>query len=408
MSKRSGLLRASLIAGCCVLASAGASATLSGEGPARGFLVALEAQTGERQWRFGPARSPQCLRIIFATAERVFVNAQAEGGSLDVFAFDARTGRRVWTTRLSDQPTPAVAQHLVFLRGIPSEPGPTVVADDSRGGFRALDAETGELRWQTRVEGPIPPGQTFARAVGRNVVVVQATSSGEVRPYREFLRGLDRATGEPRWQFDVPTDFSVSVAAVNDGAIALVAMPIRQSAEAQLAGPQVIALDEHTGVVRFQVPLPGRRTESPESPVVMSDSVIVASTATGVTALDASSGEVMWQIDDLRVVGPITNRGTFAGIRGNGNLLVVDARTGERIYTVPGGQATRVVRSGFSVSDLGVHATRRLAIIWEYAGATAFDPRTETKSWNARVRYPALTGQVVHGRVYLSGGCLPI
>jgi outer membrane protein assembly factor BamB len=71
-----------------------------------------------------------------------------------------------------------------------------VFAGDAAGGFRALDAKTGEVRWQTQLSGAVS-GIPISYAVGRKQFVAVATGStpesgGLVRVTPELQVGSER------------------------------------------------------------------------------------------------------------------------------------------------------------------------------------------------------------------------
>ena len=105
-------------------------------GTKAGQVVALDGSTGGVVWSF-PTGGP--VRAGPAIVEDVLYGGSDDG---TVFALDAATGKPRWVTSLGAPVTrgPAVADGVVYA-------GPS-------GGFAALDATTGDIRWSRNDLGP--------------------------------------------------------------------------------------------------------------------------------------------------------------------------------------------------------------------------------------------------------------
>ncbi|MER6525748.1 PQQ-binding-like beta-propeller repeat protein [Streptomyces sp. NPDC001508] len=129
-------------------------------GCADGHCHALDAATGEPRWRFA-ARSP-LLRSPAAADGQVFV--VGEDGVLH--AIGADDGQERWQRQVGHSAAPVVDGGLLYLVHHPAH----LLRDASR--LRALDAATGEPRW----ERPLPDGSGSGPAVADGRVHVHGAT----------------------------------------------------------------------------------------------------------------------------------------------------------------------------------------------------------------------------------------
>jgi serine/threonine protein kinase/outer membrane protein assembly factor BamB len=191
-------------------------------------LVAVAADTGERQWT---ARTGQGTRSPLAVDGVVYApgRATSDGGGYRLYAVDAATGEVLWDFPAEGDAsfaTPAARDGLVC-----------VWDDELR--LYALDAATGEPRWTAR------------RSTG------EAPSSPAILEGTVFfgdgteLVALDAADGGRRWSYPVggePVQASVAAA---DGLV-------------HVSGPRVLhVVDAATGERRAVFSVPGLGTGTP-------------------------------------------------------------------------------------------------------------------------------------------------
>jgi outer membrane protein assembly factor BamB len=141
-----------------------------------GAVFCLRRSNGTKLWSTYVRRNSFSYESFYASpstdGRRIFTIARTG----KVVAFDARSGRVLWTQHLSGYgyATPAVAHGLVFTGG--------------RGGtFAAFDAASGRERWRRSVGGPV----AGAPLVVGNLVFV--STMGKTFAY-------DVRSGETRWQ----------------------------------------------------------------------------------------------------------------------------------------------------------------------------------------------------------------
>jgi alcohol dehydrogenase (cytochrome c) len=176
-------------------------------------ILAIDADTCQQKWRVREDGPPVGLRVNRGAA--YYANRLYRGtGEGDVLAYDAATGKKVWSTHLADPdkgesiPSAPIAwTGLIFVGTAGSE----------RYGFRgrvcALDADTGKVVWETyTVPTDVPqPGnekmQAQAKATWGNTSEVPITGGGTWSSYSlDAERGLLYVpTGNPG------PDFSTAV-----------------------------------------------------------------------------------------------------------------------------------------------------------------------------------------------------
>ena len=124
-----------------------------------------------------------------------------------VFAVDARTGKERWRWDPEVNQTTVRARICcgVVNRGIAIHNG-LILAPAIDGRLIALDAETGKVRWESRVAYPQDHYTiTMAPRIAKGKVIIGA--SGGDRPTRGFFAAFDAATGREAWRFyTVPGD----------------------------------------------------------------------------------------------------------------------------------------------------------------------------------------------------------
>jgi outer membrane protein assembly factor BamB len=151
-----------------------------------------------------------------------------------VICLDARTGKKLWenifNVYLSDVPAERVGWSAVVADPASS----TVFAHGVCGVFTAIDAVTGETKWQRSLHEEFGflstyGGRTNVPVVFEDLVIASAVVTGwgdTARPAHRFL-GMDKATGEVRWmngtkELPEDTTYSTPTLAVLDGQAALV------------------------------------------------------------------------------------------------------------------------------------------------------------------------------------------
>jgi outer membrane protein assembly factor BamB len=298
-------------------------------------------------------------------------------GSRGVAAFDARTGKQIWTRELAPNKTtgidiqPQVYDGMVFASTVPVSIG-GIYAGGDRGVISALDASTGEVTWQFDTVGSpdlwgnpavnsgggawYPPAIDAARGVAyfgvANPAPFPGTAdfpNGTSRPgknlYTDSLVALDLKTGKLRW-FHQVTQHDIFD---------------RDQVHAMVAH-----LDDG------------------------SDVVVSAGKSGVVVGLDPGDGSVLWRTevgthdnDDLRALdGPtVVAPGTYGGV------LTPPANAGGTIYLpVLNAPATlKPNETAYFGAEMGQHPGEIVAI----------DARTGKQKWATEVPGDPLGGATV-------------
>jgi polyvinyl alcohol dehydrogenase (cytochrome) len=183
-----------------------------------GNLYAIDLESGESVWTYatGAAIPEPNLQIdLGITGSAAIVDGVAYVGDAAavVHAIDAETGESLWSTRVDEQPNASIWSSPVVVGGI-LYIGVASVAKQTgfRGSVVALDAESGQIVWQTYVvpEGADGAG-VFAVPVidtARNLLIVgtQNAYTANPAPFGDpiSILALDLSTGERVWSFAAP------------------------------------------------------------------------------------------------------------------------------------------------------------------------------------------------------------
>lgn len=206
----------------------------------------------------------------------------------------------------------------------PAQDGDTLFAADARGLVAALDADTGETRWEVELDTPVSSGLT---AVAESLFL--ATRNGEVL-------ALDQADGSVQWRARVTSEVLAAPQAN------------RELLVVQAVDGRVTALERDSGAERwvYSGPRPSLSLRGTGTPTVI-DPVTFAGFANGrLVTLDNRSGQPLWdrriavprgqsEIDrlvDLAGQPVLTQDGRLFVTSYNGRLAALDARSGEVLW----------------------------------------------------------------------------
>jgi outer membrane protein assembly factor BamB len=225
-----------------------------------GVLYAVDATTGQERWRLETIEE-ETVAYAAGQSSPAVVDGVLYLGTADGYlaAIDAATGSVTWRAPLNPgfaiEASPAVAEGMVYL---------------SYGGMRAIDAATGEGRWEGRDYVPVS-----TPAVVEGIVYVGMGS---------HVYAFDSQTGEERWQV-IDSIAMGSAPAVADGVIYIGSF-----------GPNVSAMDTATGEQLWRFAAPG---ESFGAAVTLADGIVYASGHNGglLYTLDAKTGQEQWRFD---------------------------------------------------------------------------------------------------------------
>lgn len=247
-------------------------------------VVALAADTGERQWK-----SPHGDSILVkpVVANQTVLYPDGEG---TLFALGTADGQRQWEFQTVDE-----------IQGIAASDG-TVVIGDSDGNVQAIDIASGERRWNSPIKQPVSGGPhisggTVYSGGETGALVAVDLQSGQVQwdqPVKNAVTGvrehgetlfvtevntgdgslhaLDAATGEERYRF---TDLYAWVAPTVDDQAVYVGTQYSDDP------PHLFAFDPGSREVLAQLELDGEV----EYPPIVADETIYVTTGVGLEAI---------------------------------------------------------------------------------------------------------------------------
>ena len=148
----------------------------------RGELALFEAASGTRRIREMLPTPPSGAPHVWLSGAAGVVAWSDDGSCCHLGGIDLETGTMRWQAKITHRSTvPVVHRGVVVVA--------TYTRASSTGRATAYDAETGDIRWETPVEGTFGTGLS-GDAAGRDVVVANAEGS---------VIALDVATGRLRW-----------------------------------------------------------------------------------------------------------------------------------------------------------------------------------------------------------------
>ncbi|MFC7216228.1 PQQ-binding-like beta-propeller repeat protein [Saliphagus sp. GCM10025334] len=286
-----------------------------------GLIHAIDIETGDNVWQFEPAGYASSALAL--GDGMLFVGTWGK----QFYALDAESGDELWSQEIGHRfgsSSPVIVDDTIYVGTIGDGPlvvrGPEDEETFEACAFLALDAETGERKWQYR---------EFSEK--ENISSSPAVADGRVYFGGESgVYALDSETGEEVWTRDIPTHPDSSPAVVDD--VVYYGAPTTSD-----SGPpaEVWALDGSTGETRWSVGIDDVSLRT--SPAVADGVVYVAASSvrtcltvgggesecSGVTrgqlyALDAASGERQWTAEletDTRSSPAVADGVIYVGCR---------------------------------------------------------------------------------------------
>lgn len=251
------------------------------------------------------------LRLqLDATSDAIY--AVSRKGEISAYTLN---GKKLWEKR-------AAKKEKEISSGVSVGAGIVVVGSAS-GMLYALDAATGEPKWQRKLSGSI-----LAPSLINSDRVVTFANDGTVY-------GTDVNTGEPVWTFDVP-----STALSMRGSSAPV-MADEDTVVLASANAYVFGLDIHSGVPKWQrrVAISEGRSEVQRlididsDPVFDNGQMFTVSYQGQVTAVDLQSQRVMWSQDTSSLRGLTVANGLVFVATADGKVQAYNQQTGEPAWT---------------------------------------------------------------------------
>jgi polyvinyl alcohol dehydrogenase (cytochrome) len=305
-----------------------------------GSLWAVDAATGRVIWKSAigdltgvkgdvSRTTPAFLGGSLILGEGTQTVSALEGASM--LAVDAKSGRRLWLTKVEDNPvaiitSAPVADDGVVYVGTSSKAETINRPTGFRGSVVALSAETGKVLWKTYLT---PEGYTGAAAWGSTPVVDRDTGLLYVATGNNYSvpEGVCRAPDATGCTPSAPDNYVESIVALDlkTGRIAWATPTLPADVSTNFDHEDGPDYDFAQGPILFTTELGGR-----------SAAVLGVGQKSGVYwALDPATGRVLWKTE----VGPGSRLG---------GMMWGSATDGKRIYVSIGNAAHRPVTATFA------------------------------------------------------------
>jgi outer membrane protein assembly factor BamB len=309
---------------------------------AYGDVIAINARTGKRAWRFQGRRcaasSPAVSRIMHGTVYVSLLNrgdcATGKVTDGEVVALAHNWGQLRWRKRIG----PTESSPLVV--------GNSVYVGDWRGDVYALNARTGKVRWRFHTDGRVKGGLSYL------------TGRVFVGSYDHHVYALSARSGRLLWKAAAQQRLGNRGTFYSTPAVAYGRVYIGST------DGKVYSFGAHSGKLRWSY---GTGGYVYGSPAIWRQRVLVGSYSGRFYALDAATGEVKWE---FKAAGPISGSATvidgivyFATLKGR--VYGLDAATGKKAWSYPDGRYAPLV------------ADRNRAYLVGYAKVYAFRPRAQ-------------------------------
>lgn len=249
-----------------------------------------------------------------------------------IIAVDENTGDDVWRVDLAEYKDEGFLTGFskLWSDGISAKVAGGLVASyqmlylgTENGLVIAMDAETGDLKWQQKVKGEV-----LASPVVDEGIVVVNTGSG-------ILHALDAQTGEQKWIYEseVPplTLRGIAAPTISSGAAVVgtangkVATAVLESG--QIAWEQTVAAA--TGTTELE-----RLVDIDSQALVMGGVVYVVSYNGTLAALELRSGRVIWKREYRSYRRISMDANNLFVVDGNSQVYALDRRNGVEMWTL--------------------------------------------------------------------------
>lgn len=287
---------------------------------AQGLVMALNANTGDREWRV--ELDTPISSALTAIAGQVYLGTR----NGEVIALDQRDGSVSWRSRVSSEvlAAPQANQQLLVVQSVDGQ-------------ITALDRTNGQERW---VYTSSQPALTL-RGTGTPMVIDPVTFVGLANGR---LATLDNRSGQPLWDMQIATPSGRSeVERLVDIAGQPLITPDGRLFVTSYNG-RVVALEATRGSVLWESNLSSRH-----SPLMVGNYLYVVTDDSHLVALDAENGQEIWrnnELEDRWLTAPAFADGRVVVGDFEGYVHLIDAREGNIVGR------TRVHKSGISVSPI--------------------------------------------------------
>lgn len=277
--------------------------------PGTNALYALDIETGEEGWRFeGPDERNGTFRSPTVVEGTVYVT-----GRDHVYALEAETGTETWRAELDTNRTsaPTVVDGTVYLA--------------TNTALSALDAESGDEQWQYGFRDAEGFGMFSSAPAVVDGTVYVGFRQGETQNYNGDVYAVDAETGDERWQFVASHNMVPKAPAVADNTVymppyaldadtgerrnmvgaKLFFSPAIADGTIYVPGNELWAVDAKANEEEWH--LQNEKLPRPRSPAVAGGIVYVTGYDGQLYALSAEDGEERWTFE---ISAPQPERGS--------------------------------------------------------------------------------------------------
>ncbi|HJQ69844.1 MAG TPA: PQQ-binding-like beta-propeller repeat protein [Blastocatellia bacterium] len=306
--------------------------------------------------------------------DRVYIQTR-QGEEEVVSAIDLNTGKVIWSERngVSYTVNPAAVGHGKGPKSTPVISGGKLYALSISGVLSSLDAQTGKLRWRKdfskdfKVTSPLY-GSAMSPLVVDNLVIAHVGGSEG-----GMLAAFNADTGEVKWSWRGDGPGYASPIIVDIGG----ARQIVTQSEKNL-----IAVSAATGELLWQMPFTTEYDQNIVTPVVYKDTLIFSGIDKGTFAIKPHMSGGKWKAEQvwhnpqvsMYMNTPVLVGDHLFGLshKRKGQFFSLDARTGATVWTTEGreGENASLIAAGGLLFILNNDAELTVA----RKGATAFEP----------------------------------
>jgi outer membrane protein assembly factor BamB len=296
-----------------------------------------------RKWRIDVGLGYATPIVI---GNRVYMYTR-QGDNEVLRALDAETGSPVWQTRYPAPFTmnPAAASHEKGPKSTPAFANGKLFTLGMSGIVTAFDASNGKQLWQ---KGAPPVGPAYGTAmsplVDRGLVIVHVGGHNQ-----GALTAFTADTGEVKWSWkgDGPAYGSPIVTEV-DGTRQVIT----------LTQENLVGVSAATGELLWRRPFTTSYSQNAITPLLYGQTVIVSGLEKGVTAFRITKRNGQWVTENvwenpavsMYMSNAVIVRDTLFGLSHtkSGQFFCLDAKTGKTLWTTRGREATNaaIVRAG--------------------------------------------------------------
>jgi outer membrane protein assembly factor BamB len=296
-----------------------------------------------RKWRIDVGLGYATPIVI---GNRVYMYTR-QGDNEVLRALDAETGAPVWQTRYPAPFTmnPAAASHEKGPKSTPAFANGKLFTLGMSGIVTAFDASNGKQLWQ---KGAPPVGPAYGTAmsplVDRGLVIVHVGGHNQ-----GALTAFTADTGEVKWSWkgDGPAYGSPIVTEV-DGTRQVIT----------LTQENLVGVSAATGELLWRRPFTTSYSQNAITPLLYGQTVIVSGLEKGVTAFRITKRNGQWVTENvwenpavsMYMSNAVIVRDTLFGLSHtkSGQFFCLDAKTGKTLWTTRGREATNaaIVRAG--------------------------------------------------------------